>query len=137
MRRRLLAGAAAATVAAAAAGLGVLAARRRSQDAAPASRGLPKVRLRRGLAALHLVARGGAGTRAARRSCSRLRARPGSSSARTSPWRPPQDVAQTLGAMKGVLMKIGQMASYIDDGLSPGRAPDAEPAAGQRPADEP
>ena len=30
-----------------------------------------------------------------------------------------EDVAGTLGAMKGVLMKIGQMASYIDDGLSP------------------
>ena len=30
-----------------------------------------------------------------------------------------EDVATTLGAMKGVLMKIGQMASYIDDGLSP------------------
>ena len=31
-----------------------------------------------------------------------------------------EDVANTLGAMKGVLMKLGQMASYIDDGLSPG-----------------
>jgi predicted unusual protein kinase regulating ubiquinone biosynthesis (AarF/ABC1/UbiB family) len=30
-----------------------------------------------------------------------------------------EDVASTLGAMKGVLMKIGQMASYVDDGLSP------------------
>ena len=30
-----------------------------------------------------------------------------------------EDVAVTLGAMKGVLMKIGQMASYVDDGLSP------------------
>src|SRR6202021_2785614 len=29
------------------------------------------------------------------------------------------DVAATLGTMKGVLMKLGQMASYIDDGLSP------------------
>jgi predicted unusual protein kinase regulating ubiquinone biosynthesis (AarF/ABC1/UbiB family) len=29
------------------------------------------------------------------------------------------DVARTLGAMKGVMMKIGQMASYVDDGLSP------------------
>src|SRR6202042_930715 len=29
-------------------------------------------------------------------------------------------VATTLGAMKGVLMKLGQMASYVDDGLSPG-----------------
>src|SRR5580693_514697 len=30
-----------------------------------------------------------------------------------------EDVANTLGAMKGVMMKIGQMASYVDDGLSP------------------
>jgi predicted unusual protein kinase regulating ubiquinone biosynthesis (AarF/ABC1/UbiB family) len=30
-----------------------------------------------------------------------------------------EDVADTLGAMKGVLMKVGQMASYVDDGLSP------------------
>src|ERR1700761_6002636 len=30
-----------------------------------------------------------------------------------------EDVAGTLGAMKGVMMKIGQMASYVDDGLSP------------------
>ena len=30
-----------------------------------------------------------------------------------------EDVALTLGAMKGVLMKLGQMASYVDDGLSP------------------
>lgn len=28
-----------------------------------------------------------------------------------------EDVAVTLGTMKGVLMKIGQMASYVDDGL--------------------
>ena len=30
-----------------------------------------------------------------------------------------EDVADTLGAMKGVLMKVGQMASYVDGGLSP------------------
>ncbi len=30
-----------------------------------------------------------------------------------------EDVADTLGAMKGVLMKVGQMASYVDEGLSP------------------
>jgi predicted unusual protein kinase regulating ubiquinone biosynthesis (AarF/ABC1/UbiB family) len=30
-----------------------------------------------------------------------------------------EDVAGTLGAMKGVMMKIGQLASYVDDGLSP------------------
>jgi predicted unusual protein kinase regulating ubiquinone biosynthesis (AarF/ABC1/UbiB family) len=31
-----------------------------------------------------------------------------------------EDIATTLGAMKGVMMKLGQMASYVDDGLSPG-----------------
>jgi predicted unusual protein kinase regulating ubiquinone biosynthesis (AarF/ABC1/UbiB family) len=30
-----------------------------------------------------------------------------------------EDVAGTLGAMKGVMMKIGQMASYVDGGLPP------------------
>jgi predicted unusual protein kinase regulating ubiquinone biosynthesis (AarF/ABC1/UbiB family) len=30
-----------------------------------------------------------------------------------------EDVAATLGTMKGVLMKLGQMASYVDDGLTP------------------
>ncbi len=30
-----------------------------------------------------------------------------------------EDVTATLGTMKGVLMKLGQMASYVDDGLSP------------------
>jgi predicted unusual protein kinase regulating ubiquinone biosynthesis (AarF/ABC1/UbiB family) len=30
-----------------------------------------------------------------------------------------QDVTATLGAMKGVLVKLGQMASYVDDGLTP------------------
>jgi predicted unusual protein kinase regulating ubiquinone biosynthesis (AarF/ABC1/UbiB family) len=30
-----------------------------------------------------------------------------------------EDVATTLGAMKGVLMKLGQMASYVDNGLAP------------------
>ncbi len=30
-----------------------------------------------------------------------------------------EDVVHTLGAMKGVLVKIGQMASYLDDGLAP------------------
>src|ERR1700740_1303133 len=30
-----------------------------------------------------------------------------------------EDVAGTLGAMKGVMMKLGQLASYADGGLSP------------------
>ena len=30
-----------------------------------------------------------------------------------------EDVAETLGAMKGVMMKLGQMATYIEGGLPP------------------
>ena len=30
-----------------------------------------------------------------------------------------KDVADTLGAMRGVMMKLGQMASYVGDGLTP------------------
>ncbi len=29
------------------------------------------------------------------------------------------DVTATLGTMKGVMVKLGQMASYVDDGLAP------------------
>ncbi len=28
------------------------------------------------------------------------------------------DVAATLGTMKGVMVKLGQMASYVDEGLA-------------------
>jgi predicted unusual protein kinase regulating ubiquinone biosynthesis (AarF/ABC1/UbiB family) len=78
-----------------------------------------RLRLRRGLAALRLVGRGGlryAGHApqlfaAAGEHRQRLRSDLALQTA--------EDVAITLGAMKGVLMKIGQMASYIDDGLSP------------------
>jgi predicted unusual protein kinase regulating ubiquinone biosynthesis (AarF/ABC1/UbiB family) len=78
-----------------------------------------ELRLRRGLAAIRLVARGGvryAGSaprlfRAAGEHRQQLRTDLALQTA--------EDVATTLGAMKGVLMKIGQMASYVDDGLSP------------------
>jgi predicted unusual protein kinase regulating ubiquinone biosynthesis (AarF/ABC1/UbiB family) len=78
-----------------------------------------RLRFQRGLAAVRLVARGGvryAGSAprlfaAAGENRERLR---GDLALETA-----EDVAATLGAMKGVLMKIGQMASYIDDGLSP------------------
>ncbi len=29
------------------------------------------------------------------------------------------DVTATLGTMKGVMVKLGQMASYVDEGLAP------------------
>src|SRR5215470_8902068 len=77
------------------------------------------VRLRRGLAALQLVARGGARYAG---SAPRLFAAAGEQRQQLRQdlaLETAEDVAQTLGAMKGVLMKIGQMASYVDDGLAP------------------
>jgi predicted unusual protein kinase regulating ubiquinone biosynthesis (AarF/ABC1/UbiB family) len=110
MRGRLLAGLAVT------AGLGVLtgvAVRRRLK------RGVGSVRLERGLGALQLVARGGARYAG---SAPKLFAAAGEARQQLRQdlaLETAQDVAQTLGAMKGVLMKIGQMASYIDEGLSP------------------
>jgi hypothetical protein len=77
------------------------------------------VRLQRGLAALQLVARGGARYAG---SAPRLFAAAGEQRQQLRQdlaLETAEDVAQTLGAMKGVLMKIGQMASYVDEGLSP------------------
>jgi predicted unusual protein kinase regulating ubiquinone biosynthesis (AarF/ABC1/UbiB family) len=78
------------------------------------------LRLRRGLAALQLVARGGARYAV---SAPRLFAAAGEHRQQLRndlALQTAEDVATTLGAMKGVLMKLGQMASYVDDGLSPG-----------------
>ena len=78
-----------------------------------------RLRLHRGLAALRLAARGGARYAA---SAPRLFAAAGENRERLRhdlALQTAEDVAATLGTMKGVLMKIGQMASYIDDGLSP------------------
>jgi predicted unusual protein kinase regulating ubiquinone biosynthesis (AarF/ABC1/UbiB family) len=80
---------------------------------------LGKLRLKRGLAAMRLVARGG--LRYAT-SAPRLFAAAGEHRQQLRQdlaLETAEDVAATLGAMKGVLMKIGQMASYVDDGLSP------------------
>ncbi len=77
------------------------------------------LRFARGLAAVQLAVRGGmryAG------SAPRLFAAAGESRERLRndlALQTAEDVAATLGAMKGVLMKIGQMASYVDEGLSP------------------
>ncbi len=127
MRRRLLAGATATVVVAA--GVGLLVVRRKGkgkgkdqdqdQDQVAAHRGLPRVRLERGLAALRLIARGGARYAG---SAPRLFAAAGETRQQLRQdlaLQTAEDVAQTLGAMKGVLMKLGQMASYIDEGLSP------------------
>jgi predicted unusual protein kinase regulating ubiquinone biosynthesis (AarF/ABC1/UbiB family) len=111
MKTKVLAGAALS------AGLGVLAGFAiRRQFAGTVGRSL---RLERGLAAVHLVARGGARYAG---SAPRLFAAAGEDRQQLRQdlaLETAQDVAQTLGAMKGVLMKIGQMASYLDEGLSP------------------
>jgi len=78
-----------------------------------------RLRYRRGLAALRLFVRGGiryAG------SAPRLFAAAGEQRQllrEDLALQTAEDVADTLGAMKGVMMKIGQMASYVDDGLAP------------------
>jgi predicted unusual protein kinase regulating ubiquinone biosynthesis (AarF/ABC1/UbiB family) len=78
-----------------------------------------KLRLQRGLAAVQLVARGGARYAG---SAPRLFALAGEHRQQLRQdlaLQTAEDVAQTLGAMKGVLMKLGQMASYVDEGLAP------------------
>jgi predicted unusual protein kinase regulating ubiquinone biosynthesis (AarF/ABC1/UbiB family) len=82
-------------------------------------RGMAGLRAERGMAALRLAARGGARYAS---SAPRLFAAAGEhrEQLRTDlALQTAEDVAATLGTMKGVLMKLGQMASYVDDGLSP------------------
>jgi predicted unusual protein kinase regulating ubiquinone biosynthesis (AarF/ABC1/UbiB family) len=84
-----------------------------------ARRRLGTLRLDRGLAALQLAVRGGLRYV---RNAPRLFAAAGEQREQLRndlALQTAEDVATTLGAMKGVLMKIGQMASYVDDGLSP------------------
>jgi predicted unusual protein kinase regulating ubiquinone biosynthesis (AarF/ABC1/UbiB family) len=105
MRRRLLAG----TVLTAGIGVAVVAAVRHRRN----------LRVERGFAAVRLVARGGARYAG---SAPKLFAAAGEARQQLRQdlaLETAQDVTQTLGAMKGVLMKIGQMASYLDEGLSP------------------
>ena len=78
-----------------------------------------KLRAERGLATLLLAARGGARYAT---SAPRLFASAGEhreTLRNDLALQTAEDVAATLGTMKGVLMKLGQMASYVDDGLSP------------------
>jgi len=79
----------------------------------------PRLRVSRGLTAMGLAARGGARYAA---NAPRLFAAAGQQRQRLRDdlaLRTAQDVADTLGTMKGVLMKLGQLASYVDDGLAP------------------
>jgi predicted unusual protein kinase regulating ubiquinone biosynthesis (AarF/ABC1/UbiB family) len=82
-------------------------------------RRLGPLRLDRGRAALRLAVRGGVRYAA---SAPRLFAAAGEQRQllrEDLALQTAEDVAETLGAMKGVMMKIGQMASYVDGGLSP------------------
>jgi len=78
-----------------------------------------KLRVERGLTVLRLVARGGARYAS---NAPRLFASAGEHRQQLRndlALQTAEDVATTLGTMKGVLMKLGQMASYVDDGLTP------------------
>ena len=78
-----------------------------------------RLRFERGLAAAQLAVRGGlryAG------SAPRLFVTAGENRERLRndlAMQTADDVTATLGTMKGVMVKLGQMASYVDDGLSP------------------
>jgi predicted unusual protein kinase regulating ubiquinone biosynthesis (AarF/ABC1/UbiB family) len=77
------------------------------------------LRFSRGLAAAQLVLRGGVRYAS---SAPRLFAAAGENRQQLRndlALQTAEDVTVTLGAMKGVLVKLGQMASYVDDGLSP------------------
>ena len=79
----------------------------------------PRLRVSRGLTAMRLAARGGARYAV---NAPRLFAAAGEHRQRLRDdlaLRTAQDVADTLGTMKGVLMKIGQLASYVDASLAP------------------
>ena len=97
--------------------------RRRGPHQAPGSTALPSgrapLRLRRGAATLRLAVRGGVRYAS---NAPRLFAAAGESRQQLRndlALQTAEDVATTLGAMKGVMMKLGQMASYVDDGLAP------------------
>jgi predicted unusual protein kinase regulating ubiquinone biosynthesis (AarF/ABC1/UbiB family) len=78
-----------------------------------------RLRFSRGLSTARLAARGGARYAA---NAPRLFAVAGEQRQQLRndlALRTAQDIADTLGSMKGVLMKIGQLASYVDDGLNP------------------
>ena len=97
----------------------VLLGRRRRRRPGSDLAGTTRLRVERGRAAIQLAVRGGVRYAS---SAPRLFAAAGEhrQQLRTDlALQTAEDVATTLGAMKGVLMKIGQMASYVDDGLSP------------------
>ena len=77
------------------------------------------LRLNRGLAALQLALRGGARYAGDAPRLFMLAGENRQQLRNDLALQTAEDVASTLGAMKGVLMKLGQMASYVDDSLPP------------------
>ena len=77
------------------------------------------LRLNRGLAALQLALRGGARYAGHAPRLFMLAGENRQQLRNDLALQTAEDVASTLGAMKGVLMKLGQMASYVDDSLPP------------------
>ncbi len=75
------------------------------------------LRLSRGLAALQLAVRGGARYAGNAPRLFLLAGENRQQLRNDLALQTAEDVATPLGAMKGVLMKLGQMASYVDDGL--------------------
>src|SRR5260221_14771672 len=110
-RRRLLA---AATVGAAAATGG---ARRRRRDPAPAAPLRATGRAARSAEMARLGARVGTTVAANRARRVFASAERRDALAAELELRTAEDVVATLGNMKGVLMKLGQIASFVDDGL--------------------
>jgi len=94
---------------------------RRARGSGPlrTARGSGRLRLNRGLAALHLAVRGGARYAGSAPRLFLLAGENRQQLRNDLALQTAEDVATTLGAMKGVLMKLGQMASYVDDGLPP------------------
>ena len=81
--------------------------------------GAAKLRIERGMATLRLAARGGARYAG---SAPRLFTAAGEHREQLRndlALQTAEDVTATLGTMKSVLIKLGQMASYVHDGLSP------------------
>ena len=87
--------------------------------AARRARRVGGLRLNRGLAALQLALRGGARYAGNAPRLFMLAGENRQQLRNDLALQTAEDVASTLGAMKGVLMKLGQMASYVDDSLPP------------------
>ncbi len=107
------------SAAAAGTAVAVAAVRRRRAVGPLTGRVRRRLRLERGLATAQLVARGGIRYAS---NAPRLFATAGETRQQLRndlAMQTADDVTATLGTMKGVMVKLGQMASYVDDGLAP------------------